>query len=198
MIKISKYKNIRQIGLLVSTIIIVVILISSSFTFLGVVKGETANSGISYSIPADFATVSSSPMLTSANPGNAKVVLVWTAPSSNGGSAITGYKVYRGTTSGGETLLTWPGNVLTYTDAPLTNGKTYYYKVSAVNTVGAGALSNELSATPTASVTTPSAPTLISATPGNGKVVLVWTAPSNNGGSPITGYKVYIGTTSGG
>ena len=38
-----------------------------------------------------------------------------------------------------------------YTDSPVTNGTTYYYEVSAVNSVGEGAVSNERSATPAAS-----------------------------------------------
>jgi hypothetical protein len=44
-------------------------------------------------------------------------------------------------------LLTQVGNVTSYTDTSVTNGATYYYKVSAVNAVGESALSNELSAT---------------------------------------------------
>ena len=32
-----------------------------------------------------------------ATAGNAQVSLGWTAPVSNGGSAITGYRIYRGT-----------------------------------------------------------------------------------------------------
>ncbi len=75
-----------------------------------------------------------------ASPGNAQVILTWSAPSSNGGSSITGYKVYRGTSSGGEVLLTTVGNVLTYTDSSLTNGQIYYYTVSAVNGIGEGGL----------------------------------------------------------
>ena len=34
--------------------------------------------------------------------GNTSVKLSWAAPSSNGGSAVTGYDIYRGTTAGGE------------------------------------------------------------------------------------------------
>jgi immune inhibitor InhA-like protein len=61
--------------------------------------------------------------------------------------------VYRGTASGGETLLTSGGcsglgAVLSCTDTGLTNGQTYYYKVSAVNSIGEGAQSNEATATP--------------------------------------------------
>jgi hypothetical protein len=40
------------------------------------------------------------------------------------------------------------GNVLTYNDTAVTNGQTYYYKVSAVNSIGESGPSNEASATP--------------------------------------------------
>ena len=140
----------------------------------------------------------SAPTLASASGGNGSVALAWSAPSSNGGSAVTGYRVYRGTTSGGETLLTTLGNVTSWTDSNAANGTTYYYKVSALNSVGEGVASNELSATPSAPLTAPSAPTLNSATAGNGSVALAWSAPSSNGGAAVTGYKVYRGTTSGG
>lgn len=40
------------------------------------------------------------------------------------------------------------GNVLTYTDTGVTNGLTYYYRVSAVTAAGEGPLSSERSATP--------------------------------------------------
>ena len=99
-------------------------------------------------------TVPTAPQNLVATAGNAQVSLSWTAPASNGGSAITNYKVYRSTTSGTETLLTTLGNVQTYTNTGLTNGQAYFYKVSAVNSVGESALSKEASATPTASVPT--------------------------------------------
>src|SRR5215213_7952833 len=81
----------------------------------------------------------------------------------------------------------------TFTDSTAENGTTYYYVVSASNAIGEGALSNELSATP---ATTPSSPSLVSAVPGN-SVTLTWTAPAP-GGSAITGYRIYRGTASGG
>ena len=81
-------------------------------------------------------------------PGNAQVVLNWVAPASTGGSAITGYRIYRGLTSGSEAFLVAVGVVLTYTDTGLTNGQIYWYQVSAINVVGEGARSTEASATP--------------------------------------------------
>src|SRR5207302_1645327 len=90
----------------------------------------------------------SAPTNLVATAGNAQVGLTWQAPGSNGGSPITNYRIYRGTSSNGETLLATIGNVLTYTDTAVTNGVTYYYQVSAVNGAGEGPRSNEASATP--------------------------------------------------
>jgi hypothetical protein len=86
----------------------------------------------------------------SATPGDAQVALSWSAPASDGGSPVTGYKIYRSTSSGSETLLASPsGTGMSYPDTSAVNGTTYYYKVSALNAVGEGGLSNEASGTPT-------------------------------------------------
>ena len=77
------------------------------------------------------------------------MALSWTAPASDGGSSITGYEIWRGTTSGAASLLTTVGLVTSYTDASVSNGTTYYYQVAAVNAVDTGPGSNERSATPT-------------------------------------------------
>ena len=83
----------------------------------------------------------------SAIAGNAKVSLSWLAPL-NGGSIITNYNIYRGTVSGGETLHTTVGNILSYTDTGLTNNVRYYYQISAVNAIGESVLSSEINAKP--------------------------------------------------
>jgi len=74
--------------------------------------------------------------------GDGRLTLNWTAPSQPGSSPITSYKLYRGTVSGSLTFLT---NVtsISYTDTGVTKGQTYFYKVSAVNSAGEGALSAE-------------------------------------------------------
>src|SRR3989454_145571 len=88
------------------------------------------------------------PLALQSSAGDAAVTISWLAPASDGGSAITGYKVYRGTIAGGESLLVTLGDVRTYFDSGLINGRTYYYQVGAMNANGDGILSNEVSATP--------------------------------------------------
>jgi endoglucanase Acf2/fibronectin type 3 domain-containing protein len=87
-----------------------------------------------------------------ATAGNSQVSLSWT-----GSSGATSYNVYRGTTGGGEgtTAIAAGLTGTTYTNTGLTNGTTYYYKVAAVNSSGASALSNEGSATPAGSSEAP-------------------------------------------
>jgi len=126
--------------------------------------------------------------------GDGYVVLTWEAPEDDGGSQIVGYKIYCGMRSGGETYLTTIGNLTTYRDTGVTNGRTYYYRVSAVNEVGEGELSEEVSALPQG---VPSAPQNLVARGGDGYVVLTWEAPADDGGSPIIGYKIYRGTSPG-
>ncbi|MGH2669712.1 MAG: fibronectin type III domain-containing protein, partial [bacterium] len=159
--------------------------------------GQSTNLGLlGVSFNPTPAVPPSAPTLTSAFPGQSSVPLTWTAPSSDGGSPLTGYQIWRGTSSGGESLLTTVGVQTSYTDTTAVNGTTYYYQVAAVNFAGGGARSNELSVTPHAQQP-PDPPTLNSATPGNGNVALTWTPPYDNGGSPITGYEVWRGTSPG-
>jgi len=92
-------------------------------------------------------TTPSAPQNLAAAPARGKgVQLTWSPPASNGGSPITGYNVYRGTVSGGETLLTSVGNVTSFKDTSTTRGQTYFYRVTAVNAVGEGPASSEASA----------------------------------------------------
>jgi parallel beta-helix repeat protein len=95
-------------------------------------------------------TAPSAPRNLTAAAGEEQVTLNWQTPTQDGGSTITSYIIYRGTTPGGETFLTEVGDVLTHTDASLTAGQTHYYTVSAKNAIGEGPLSNEANATPTA------------------------------------------------
>ena len=68
-------------------------------------------------------------------PGDAKVILSWTAPASDGGSAITKYEVSK---DNGVTWVTANSNT-GHTFTGLTNGTSYTFKVRAVNGKGNGA-----------------------------------------------------------
>jgi predicted phage tail protein len=136
-------------------------------------------------------TAPGAPTLISGTAGNGQVALTWTAPTSDGGSAITGYTATAG--PGGATCSTAGATSCTVTG--LTNGTNYSFTVTATNVVGTGTASNALSATP---ATVPGAPQNLIAAPHKTKGVnLTWSVPLANGGSAITGYSIYRGTASG-
>ena len=72
--------------------------------------------------------------------GKTGIALNWKAPSSDGGSPVTGYRIYRGTVSGGESFLVGVAATTTsFTDASVGHKIRYYYRVTATNAVGEGA-----------------------------------------------------------
>jgi hypothetical protein len=129
-------------------------------------------------------------LTTGATVGQA--TLSWTASVS---TTVTGYNVYRSTTSGGGntgyTKIASLGKVTNYTDATVSPGTTYYYVVTAVDPNALESV-NSIQA----SVTPPSPATSLTAnTATAGQVTLSWTASATAG---VTGYNVYRGTTQGG
>jgi len=96
--------------------------------------------------PATATSVPGMPSVTTRRVGNV-VHLGW-SEADTGNSAVTSYKILRGTASGAETLLTSvPGTQTLYDDATATDTtRTYYYKVLAVNAVGTSYAGNEVSA----------------------------------------------------
>jgi fibronectin type 3 domain-containing protein len=133
-------------------------------------------------------TAPSEPINLQAIGDDSKVLLTWNSSSSDGGSAIANYTIYRGTSPGGETFLAMIGDVLSYLDSSVSNGQTYYFKVTATNAVGESPQSNEASATP---ATIPSAPQDVQVYDGDSYVNITWNPPIFDGGSAITGYMVY-------
>ena len=116
----------------------------------------------------------------------------WTAPSDNGGTAIIEYKIERSITSsssGFNPITTTVGNG--YTDAGLGQQTQYWYRVLAVNSVGADTTNGYSVVVTYSTPTPPSAPSNLSALPlgsNNNAAKLDWTAPSNTGTLPISGY----------
>jgi hypothetical protein len=75
--------------------------------------------------------------------GDSYVELSWNAPTSDGGSAIVGYRIYRGTSPGVLEQIDEIGIDLIFNDTTVINGVTYYYSVSAVNAIGEGTKSDD-------------------------------------------------------
>lgn len=140
--------------------------------------------------PMATATVPDPPVIGTATAGDASAVVHWTAPTNTGGQPINAYIVYRGSTT---------AQPVSYTDETvrqaqvnnLTNGTAYQFTVRAQNSVGissASALSNTV--TPTSGDTVPGAPTIGTATPGDGLAVVSFSPPASNGGRAIIDYTV--------
>ncbi len=83
------------------------------------------------------------------NSGDGSATLTWSEPADDGGSAITGYRIYRGMMVDGLGIVE-DATEMQYTDTGLQNGQTYYYAVSALNAVGEGDKTEVISVTPDA------------------------------------------------
>src|SRR5207244_2149014 len=125
----------------------------------------TGSSSSVASATTPIATPSPPIGLTSSASSSSQIALSWTAPTDNGGSAITGYKVERSTDSGTtwSTIVANPGiPATTSSDTGLTHTTTYTYRVSAINSIGTSSASNTVSAT--TPIATPSPPTGLAGT----------------------------------
>ena len=107
-------------------------------------------------------TVPGAPQDFAVSAGDAQVVLTWTAPTSDGGAAITEYEYRYSTGSTVSSSATWTDvtdgsdagtdtdDELGVTVSSLTNGTGYAFEVRAVNSVGGGTATATKTATPSA------------------------------------------------
>jgi fibronectin type 3 domain-containing protein len=129
------------------------------------------------------------PIGVTATLGNGLATISWTAVP-----GATSYNIYWSTAPG-----VAPGNgtqiagvtTASYTLAPLNNGTTYYYVVTAVFAGVESAASTQVSAIPSANPA-PAEPIGVTATPGNGQVTISWTSVPG-----ATSYNIYWSTVSG-
>jgi large repetitive protein len=133
----------------------------------------------------------------SARPGDSFVILEWTAPASDGGSRILGYNIQVNTTAGwvdaiANTFSSSTSAFVTQLEngTRLANGTAYEFRVRAVTSVGAGTASDVVAVTPRGLASAPSNFDVV--VPSAGRITLNWSAPSNNGGFAITGYRIEI------
>lgn len=100
-----------------------------------VVQKEWSNSAAACIVNKPTSTPGSPTGVTATPKPGGVVELSWTAPSSNGGSALSEYDVYQSTVSGrqGLTVAHVPAGTTTWTSGALHNGTTYRFEIAARN-----------------------------------------------------------------
>jgi hypothetical protein len=151
----------------------------TSYTFRVTATNAVGTSAASTaSVAVIPATVPGAPTLITPIAGNSTITVSWTAPSNDGGAAITGYTV--STTSGGFTCTT---AALTCDLTGLTNGTSYTVSVKATNAIGDSVSSGTYAIRPDLA---PNAPTITNIIAGDRELWVYFTLPSGNGGSAIS------------
>lgn len=126
--------------------------------------------------------------------GDGQVRLSWSAPVANG-SPVTAYVLRAYTADSPDVPVSEVvvGPQLSGVVPDLLNGVDHTFTVSAVNGVGESAPSPESAAVrPVAPARSPFAPTIGTATASPGSATVTWSAPSSDGGAPITGHRVTV------
>ena len=126
--------------------------------------------------------------------GTSRIELSWRAPTSDGGSRITGYRIEvseDGGTRWNHLVSNSHNTRTTYVHTGLEPATTRHYRVSAINREGVGRASRAASATTDATV--PDAPTGLTATAVTStRIDLFWLAPAYDGGAAVTGYRIEV------
>jgi titin len=171
-----------------------------SFRLTGLVNGQTYDVAVRALHSEALGLPSTSfRLVPSTTPGNVRNIaasssdetlrISFDPPSDNGGREISRYEY---TIDGGSTWSDVPENP--FTVMGLENGEEYDVRVRAFNGNGAGTATPPLLATPS---TTAGAPGIPRGTSGIQSVDLSWTAPDNDGGSPVTDYVIQYSTNNG-
>lgn len=131
----------------------------------------------------------SAPQNVSATATNASASVTWSTPQSDGGGAITGYKVETYQNGSLRRSVSLSSSARSHTDNNVTNGDSVYFRVMAVNSRGDGTAAQSNTVVP---VGPPSAPGNVGASAGDKQATVTWSAPADTGGGAITGYDVSV------
>jgi hypothetical protein len=152
--------------------------------------GAAPDSAPSNSVTPTAATVPAAPTGVTATAAPESATVSWTAPASNGGRELTAYKVTPFKAGVAQTAVEVAAGATTKTFTGLTIGASYTFTVAAINSVGQGPQSAASAAVTPTAPSAPGAPTAVAGAGKSSGAVVTWTAPTSNGGSPITGYSV--------
>jgi len=168
----------------------------------GVVSGSSGWSGSLSGQMLVVASPTAPRNLTATRNANGTITVSWTAPVDNGGEAVATYYIGRATNSSfsqNGTQTNVSGSTTSYTFTGLAAGATYYFRVSAGNSLNAqvgygSAWSNVASAQSSAVPSIPTAP-VVTKTPASTSMTISWKAPADNGAA-ITNYELQWSTSS--
>ena len=143
------------------------------------------------------AGVPGTPTGVTATPGTANATVSWTAPA-NGGP-VRSYEItpYIGSQAQPSKTITGTPPATSTTVSGLTPGTAYRFTVRAANPTGNGPESSQSAPVTPLGAVAPGAPTAVAAQGDSKAAIVRWTAPADDGGSPITGYTItpFDGTT---
>ncbi len=187
---ITPYAGIRPVGSVTagptdSSVAVMTLNNGTAYTFVVYatnVRGTSVASANSN--PVTPISVPSAPFLISSTVDDGTVSIKWRAPTSTGGSPITGYRVTRSP----------PGSVVTVTGTTydisgLVNGTSYMFSVAAVNIAGNGTIATFSPIIPAGA---PGVPSDVSGSLGNTTATISWNPPANLNGGTLRGYIVSI------
>ena len=164
----------------------------------GAVDTYWAGSSLAASEGMDTGGLPSEPFNVNLSPAAGTIQVTWNAPNSTGISPITEYRVFWGSSPGARTYSASAGTSLAYSISGLSEGTTYFVSVAALNTGGQGPFSSEVSGLTAAKLGEPSAPMVVTVLSGPGFNQIAWSASTDTGGMPLTGYLVYRSDAPGG
>lgn len=128
--------------------------------------------------------------------GDGFVALDWSIPEDNGGSPLTGYNIYRGLSSENITFYKSTKNIeTTFEDYDVKNNVTYFYYVTAMNSLGESNKTVTVSGTPEIEKIPPNPPQNLTAEfDRNDTIILRWDSPIKN--ISVAHYHIYRGIMS--
>ena len=133
------------------------------------------------------AVVPGAPTIGVVTTGDSQATVNFTAPTFNGGTAISSYQVVD---AGHGVNFSCPGTTSPCVVTGLTNGTTYDLTIVATNAVGDSAASSAVSVTP---ATVPDAPAIADLRVRGAAAVVTFGAPVGTGGAAIVGYEYRTG-----
>ena len=132
-----------------------------------------------------------------ATAGRDSATVSWSAPATGGRPSSYVVTPHAGSTALASRTVSGSPPATSATVSGLDENTSYTFTVAAANAAGSGADSTASGAITPLPAVLPGAPTGVSAEPASRSARVSWTAPTSDGGKPVTGYVItpYLGAT---